>query len=782
MTDNRKRRGGREERLFRKYEYKIGSGDEFLSAEQLKKQLLNDYKSSRMAESGEDQQEASQPVEPEEAGYRYRPGDEFLSVGQFAVRKEKDEKGIEIAKENERKRVEREESEKEFEEKMAPSKQDIMEKGVILAREEAKNLKKWKKFKELLGINRKAEKDEAVENAEKEFDDTLWEYVMAGRENLPQGNKDVARAFLKYTFLGAEVDLRSIKADVAAEMKKESGAWSDKYSELYKKHKDWWKGLSFKKKMAYSGAVFAIGATGAGASFASIGAMTLTAKIGTRILGAGVMHDSSMKWQEALDVDEAEYMVNQKINEILEKSDWEERIRKLTKDEVFGVIKERRETFESYDLLNKRRALVMAVTLPILSTAMDVYRWSSGGAGTGTGKGTGAELPSETTGLPEMSKGPVPNMEPHAHGIKTNITTASTELPESSKGISGNLPKEDVPRSAGGAVPVISETVPVPKTLELGSDTIGENGGLWKSTEKLIRANPEKFNLDRKSGSFVGDVRRLTRELLENHAKEHGMSYEELNEIASRRVQNGDILKIIEDPSTGKPHVYYSRDEIFGQGGISNPDVSTESGTPKGQFIQEKTKILNEEYEKHKGGGTSASSIHEAGRGGGRMGKIPNMEEIEADYQKDLADRKYARAVRAGQELRDLQARGASYFNNPALRVVQEASYQDSVKLDNIRSLIQNRGFFTHLFGVNYLDWDKLASDYTMGHEGQIPVFSENQTWDDLQGIKFREEMVKALRKKIGPEGRLSLKEWLGRISNQEFKLLETSVRNRVYK
>ena len=280
----------------------------------------------------------------------------------------------------------------------------------------------------------------------------------------------------------------------------------------------------------------------------------------------------------------------------------------------------------------------------------------------------------------------------------------------------------------------------VPEVSELGSETIEKGGGLWKSTERLIRANPDKFKLDPNSKTFVRDARRLTKDLLDKFAEKNGIDYEDLDEIARKKIRPGDILKIVQDPSTGKPSIDYSRDEIFGQGGVPKAGVSSavEQGTaPKGTDAQE---------------------------------YVPKKPDWMKPYDENIAQAK------KNFDYYNLESKAA----REALRASQEISYQDSVKLDNIRSLIQNRGFFTHLFSVEHLDWDEPARNYTMGYEGHIPPFPENQTWEDLQKIKFREEMIKTLRKEIGSEENLSLKDWLSRISNQQFKLMETEVRRRI--
>lgn len=647
------------------------------------------------------------------SGYVYSPGDEFLSREQLAAQREGDKKAPEIREARRKEKEKQRANEEEFEGKMIQFKEDMAGKARNFARKDLENTNRWEKFKKILGIGREAEKDEVVKNAEKEFDDALWAYVEAGKEKLPEGNKELARVFLKYAFLVGEIDLRSIKVDEAAEMKRESGAWSNKYTEHYKKSKDWWKNLSFKKKMAYSGAVFAVGATGIGASFASIGAMTLSAKMGTRILGAGVMYDSSMKWQEALDVDEAEYMVNQKINEILKESDWEERIKKLTKEEVLSVAKERRKTFESYDSLNKRRAYLMALALPVVTTAVDIYRWGFKTAGAGRLVGESVTKPS-IQGI-DTSPG-----SPSSGGVLTNADTSPKAAGEIAPRIQGqemnNIDAssqnslENTPKSVSG---ILTETDSSPKAVEIGSDTVGRGGGLWRSTERFIRANPEEFKLDRKSANFVGEVRKLTRELLENHASEHGMSYEELNEIASTKVQSEDILKFIKDPSTGEIHVEYSRDDIFGQGGIAKPDVPLDEGADKEKYIQEKAAKINEEYLKYKGGGISAEQHAAPGVSGasaedlGRSRPAPKAPEWLQKHNDNIAMKKAVEGqfsdVQKGTEARLREIQGLHHENITAEAVIRQGIA--------VRGLLKN---IIHESGIgnNVSLWDEPAEKW----------------------------------------------------------------------
>lgn len=464
-------------------------------------------------------------------------------------------------------------------EKLAKLKRDLEEKRKKYASEDADQTGTLKRIARTLGIPISEKKGEDVELAEKDYYDALWKYVDAEKENMPAGDKEVARALLKQIYLGEAVTIRSLKEDKMNEMKKGKNELANKCVDGYKHAVDWWRGLSLKKKLAYSGAMFGIGLAG-GTSITMVASSMFAMKFATRLLGAGSMYIGAKKWQETRFAKKAEDWVNQAIEEMLSRDNWENEIRNLNlkKEELRGYTTGGKEWMEQENLKHQRRALVLALALPAIGSAIDIYKMSFGGGG-------GKNILEEAKDSPDTG----------------------AKVPESAKGILGTPPVEDAPKPSIAEAKLDTDARygpgkygpmgygteiegHAPEASELRSDTIEKGGGLWKSTERLIRANPDKFKLDPNSKTFVRDARRMTKDLLDKFAEKNGIGYEDLDEIARKKVRPGDILKIIQDPSTGKPSIDYSRDEIFGQGGVPKAGVSSvvEQGTaPKGAGAEE---------------------------------------------------------------------------------------------------------------------------------------------------------------------------------------------------
>jgi|GEM_PF-4584927 hypothetical protein len=479
-------------------------------------------------------------------------------------------------------------------EKLERLKNDLEEKRLAYARLDVDMSGKWAKLKRTLGFNVEEVKDAGVQAAEEAYHEALWKYIEAEKENMPAGNKDLARTLLKQVYLGEAVTLKSLKEDVKIENNKNKGEFPDKCIAGYKKAVEWWKGLSFKKKLLYSGSLAGIGLAG-GASLTAVAAGMFAAKLVPRALSAGAAYVGIKKWQESLDVDEAEYMANQRINQLLEQTDWESRIKSLEKSHIETSVKESKSRMEAQDLGGKRKAFYLASIFPVIGTVIDVSKMSFWGGGAKSSFiEEAAKRPAVGAKVPDVlgEKPVVPGLEVKPPVVLENKLESAQDGPSSS-----GVPKKEIAEPEAPKVPeekpAAPEIPPASETTELGADTIKKGGSLWRSTEKLIRANPEKYGLDPESKTFVRDARRATKGILDRYAEKQGVSYEELDKIARKKVQPGDILKLVKDPTTGKPEIEYSGKAVFNPEAVpknvSSAVPEQEQVAPRGSTVSERT-------------------------------------------------------------------------------------------------------------------------------------------------------------------------------------------------
>jgi len=301
---------------------------------------------------------------------------------------------------------------------------------------------------------------------------------------------------------------------------------------------------------------------------------------------------------------------------------------------------------------------------------------------------------------------------------------------------------------------------------ELGVSKIYSGGGIERSAQDIIKANPKAFGLNPDEPGFKGKVGEKAHELAEGLAKKLGFEgkggFQRFNEIVSHKVQKGEVIKIFKDSATGKFNLTYNG-KAFGNGVFTGDVPHSDANVSRGGAAQEiapsKPKIAVDEVKAKTG-----VVDHQPSRGAGKK----------PDWMKPY-DEEIARSKK-NFDFYNVESQKA----HDALRASQEMSLRDSAKLSRITDLIHNRGSFARIFGVEHMDWDKPADDFISGHKGVVSQFPENQTWKDLQEIKFREEMAKELERRLGPAKGVTLQKWLSRLSNEQFRLIEKSVRVRL--
>jgi len=562
---------------------------------------------------------------------------------------------------------------------------DLEKKRKIFAKQDADRSETWKKIARTLGIPVSEKKGEEIEMAEKDYYESLWKYIEAEKESMPAEEKEAARVLLKNVCLGEVTMLKSLKEDEIADLQKGKSKGWNKCIDKYKQAVGWWRDLSWKKKLAYSGVMIGLGISGAGASFTAVAASIFGAKLATRLLSMPLTYAGAKKWQDTLDVGEMEYMVNLKINDILDKDDWGNRIKDL--------VKERKSKLESADLTNKRRAVFLASVLPVIGTAVDVYRWGFAGF---SGRTVGQQ-PSEAL----YTKGPDGKIVLTPKGIESigNSPPQTVELSPADKEMLQNISSVPEPEAKSGVVikeaakgPVTGAEVQTPEITkaqfeEIAAPKIGEGGTMWGSIEKSIQANPSAYGLDPNDPGFTKDMRRMTKQMLDEFASRKGMTYEELDQLARMKVRPGDTLKIVYNPGAEELHLEYEGKAFGADVSQAAPTEGISSGRPQVAPEEMKVKTGEAEYPAQK----SAS-------------QIKGMEEIEADYRKDLADRGYARAVRAEKDLSILHERQAAHLEN----VGQET---------NLRQMLATRGLLNRVIegagiGNNVSFWEGSALNW----------------------------------------------------------------------
>ncbi len=272
-----------------------------------------------------------------------------------------------------------------------------------------------------------------------------------------------------------------------------------------------------------------------------------------------------------------------------------------------------------------------------------------------------------------------------------------------------------------------------PETVELGSDTIKKGGSFWRSTENLIRANPEKYGLDPESKTFVRDARRMTTELLHKLAREKGINYAELDELARRGVQPGDIVKIVKDPNAD--NIKGMRIEYSGKAFAELSDVKKPDS-----FLAVDPEPAPESPKESQA--VSAGEVHHPVSKSAAGTKT--MAEIEADHQQDLARRASDRAARAAEYTREVNAR------KEALSKI--ASYEATHRQALASRGALNRLIETAGISKNYIFWNEPAEKWYENFQKSKGYIAEDVIESDAVGrtnnnLKIFKDLYKALGK-----------------------------------
>ncbi|MDD3487547.1 MAG: hypothetical protein PHF35_04210 [Candidatus Moranbacteria bacterium] len=621
-------------------------------------------------------------------------------------------------------------------------KADLEEKKTACIRLEIESEKKWKKLRRILGSGVKEVKDEDLDKAWDEYEIARENYFLEKRrEALVSGDKGKAKEFLlKFEGTMDALDYLNSKYSLRS---KDSG-FPEKMKTGFLNIAQGWKDMNWKKRIAVSAAVAGTGIAAVTVfspgtlSFGLAGGTAMAARTAQRFIGAGAAYIGAKKWQDSRAFNKQGSIAGKNIESILSDNEWQQRIAKFEYGESAKRFFEKKNEIMDIDKKHSRRALALAGILAIGGTTYDAYRqgyfsWIGkvkekllGSAATTSTMNIDQGLQAKPK-IPEQAPAPKPGIVPGEQDIKPNSTIQK---------IAGE-PAVGAKVEAKINIADMNQ----PKGL-IGQETIAKGGGIERSAKHIIKANAEKFGLDPNDPKLELKAGQKAHVLARQMAENRGISYEKLNEIASHKVQPGEGIKIITD-SNGKPMIEYDG-KAFGSM-VPKHAAGAEVSAPKTA-----PKVAAGAHDAPVGRASAVPDRSGMGTHGADEPKKP-------DWMKPF-DENMARAKR-----------NFDYYNvksdqaTAAWRVSQEQLASDSEKLVRITDLIHNRGSFVRIFDFKHLDWDQPAENYLRG----------NPPWDN----DFQKRMADALIKKIGSPKNISLKEWLGKISNEQFRLVERSVR-----
>ncbi len=290
----------------------------------------------------------------------------------------------------------------------------------------------------------------------------------------------------------------------------------------------------------------------------------------------------------------------------------------------------------------------------------------------------------------------------------------------------GHVP-EELQKPSSATVPEVEK----PSFKELGYHKVGQGGGIERSAQAIIKANPKEFGLDPADPRFKVKVGQEAHKLARGLADRHGISYKELNEIASHKVQPGDEIRVYSDPETGKLRLTY------------NSTAFDEALAPKVSQVAPAEEIVSNRPASPVGGKLAVEDMkpkasaaeHRSVRSGT---KVAGMEEIEADYKKDLADRSYARAVRSEQDWQVKRERMAGLDE----RVGYEAGLRQGMATRGLlKNVIHDAGI-----GTNVSLWDDSAEKWYGEFKSMGKLVSQDVLHNDsVVDINKKREILKAI-------------------------------------
>lgn len=252
---------------------------------------------------------------------------------------------------------------------------------------------------------------------------------------------------------------------------------------------------------------------------------------------------------------------------------------------------------------------------------------------------------------------------------------------------------------------------------ELGYNKIGQGGGIEKSAKAIIKANPREFGLDPNDPQLNTKAGKEAHKLARGLAEKYGMTYKELNKIASHNVQPGDEVRIFKDPATGKLNLTYNGaafDNALSPDNVRGANVTPQGGSPVApaeEAVSARPKLVPaeetnrpklmtaEEYNRSRAGGTAAD--HRPSRGAGKV--PPEIEEWEK-----RAKARYAEAVDYEKRLGEFHKEQSVDIENQS-RAAHLQQYQATSSL--IRRVFEGAGVseYADVLKRPMSEWDSIV-------------------------------------------------------------------------
>ncbi|MFH0929719.1 MAG: hypothetical protein V1814_00515 [Candidatus Moraniibacteriota bacterium] len=615
---------------------------------------------------------------------------------------------------------------------------DFEAKQSQIAETRAKKTGRFASLAKSLGIKtRNLDDDPEVMSLEKESHD-LYRNLLSKGIHLYKSDKAQLENFLKqFDEFGV------FKATYNQEMDERARncKWPETVLAGFQKIGQKWSELNWKQKLVIGGAasgLMTVGAIGLGAGAGIFGAASLMTGwrwayrgFGAMAAGVGRKVQLDVRMMKEMEGDQEKWL-KQKMDFLKQyEDDVDQGVEKILNSTGIHYI---RKEYEQKSFENTVRARNLALKAFVISSIIgESFRLGSQATGINMGSilkkiGGYAGFGGGGSIVPEISKGSSSEAY-YAHspdGKTTGLTPQGDEhfkqfniephdspsgsydqfqkppiVPEPEVKMGGSAQEWAKTTHAAGAE-VQTPEMAKPQFEDIASVKIKAGGNMWGSIENNIKANPAAYGLDPNDPGFTKDMHRMTKQMLDEFAYRKGMSYEQLDQIARTKLRAGDTFKIIYNPSTEE----ISLDDFHGK--AFGADVSHGGAGAVEEIASSKPNMAVEDVKPRTG-----AAEHQPSKG---PSKITGMEEIEADYQKDLADRNYARAVRAEQDLSHLHERQVVHLEN----VGYEA---------NLRQVLATRGLLNRIVegagvGNNVSFWEGSASDWhsqIAGKENYIP-------------------------------------------------------------
>lgn len=271
---------------------------------------------------------------------------------------------------------------------------------------------------------------------------------------------------------------------------------------------------------------------------------------------------------------------------------------------------------------------------------------------------------------------------------------------------------------------VPTQEIPKPKNILLGFDDIKKGGGIERSAQAIMKADPEQFGFDPEDPKLNAKIGQrahiLARGLAKDLGFEGGDGYKEFNKIASRHVQEGDQIRLFRDAATGKPKMEYSGDAFGDASSVPDNIPQAEASVSKVAPVEDMKS------------GTGAADQQASRARGGKM-KLPD----EIQEMQDRAQARWREAVQAEQELKDARP-GLEAANVRDLAIANERLYLSTRGL--LDRIVQDAGV-----GKRAAFWDQPMSEWDKLISSENYIAQDVHNADVVRKLNLNTDKLRAL-------------------------------------